>query len=223
MFVVDESLPKVDFFTRIDKIIATAVTLVASSGFASVMVAATLDPPWSTEGEATLMTERLNFGSAILLIAGFVVANMYYLLPAFLKRRKRKDLIQGIQSIHHDEPKRIADLYKEFGGNIVEQDNANANNDGPYSKTCFCPCNKIEVDQDSTSALRQTMTERRNNIDYWALPQTTSDMLNETFSGFKCNRLIGEGDGAPLQAEWLEHKPEPHNNVPEPELLSGCE
>jgi hypothetical protein len=95
MFVVDESLPKLDFATRIDKVIMVSVSLVASTGLASVLVEASLGP----SNEPTLTARLLNVGGVVLLLLTFAGANVYILLPAFLKRRKATELLRGIKTI----------------------------------------------------------------------------------------------------------------------------
>lgn len=193
MFVVDESLPKLDFHTRVDKIITVAVTLVASSGFASALVAASLDPPW--EGDPTPMAKAINIGSAVFLLLAFLVANLCVLLPAYLKRRRTTTFITGIQSIDSSEEKLGKQVRALFGDSIGTDDSDN--DDEPR---CLCHCHRIKEARDDhddlarTSALRAAV--RKKDIDYWALPQTMQDERNREFGGFRST-----DKGAPLQAK----------------------
>ena len=170
MFVVDESLPKLDFHTRVDKIITVAVALVASSGFASALVAASLDPPW--EGDPTPITKAINVGSAVFLLLAFVVANTCVLLPAYLKRRRTTAFINGIQSIDSSEEKLGKQVRALFGDAIDPDGSDDDDNDEPR---CFCHCHKIKEARDDHAGLARTSARRdalKKDIDYWALPQT---------------------------------------------------
>eukprot|EP01043_Picozoa_sp_COSAG02_P066684 COSAG02_NODE_10459_length_1937_cov_1.833515_3_plen_220_part_00 len=192
MFVVDDSLPKVDFYTIIDKIITVAVSLVAGSGFASIWVAAALNPPWT--GEDTPLSEAINRGSAILLVGAFVLANLCLLLPAYTKRQLATNFIKSIESICDSDE----DLYEKVRC-IFE-------GDGSQRSAC---CNRGLIEEGREAATEAEVradgrltrstpapNDRKKWSGYWALPQSPK-YENEQFGGFKTRT---SGDGAPLYA-----------------------